>query len=185
MVSLVVMGEYDEMKYLMRDGAKKLRDAVDLPDGALLAINRSRSQQFFSPLSPSRKRDSPYTLSSSPFLSVPKSPKANHLLPSIPPKLKPNPRDNRPTTHRFTDEKKRTGSRRFLPMPDSCNMDGMTDWSRSLGLSQEFTRIWNCGGTTSPVPMYRQQQSQADYEYGRVNGPVESEQRDPAPVMRT
>ena len=94
MVSLVVMGEYDEMKYLMRDGAKKLRDAVDLPDGALLAINRSRSQQFFSPLSPSRKRDSPYTLSSSPFISVPKSPKANHLLSTIPPKLKPNPRDN-------------------------------------------------------------------------------------------
>ena len=183
MVSLVVMGEYDEMKFLMRDGAKKLRDAADLPDGALLANNRSRSQQFFSPLSPSRKRGSPYTLSSSQFTSVPKSPKSIHLPQSAPPKLKPNPRDNRPNSHRFPDEK-RTGSRRFLPMPDSCNMDGMTDWSRSLGLSHEFTRIWNCGGATSPVPMYRQQHPQPDYEYGKVNAPMESEERDPAPVTR-
>ena len=63
-------------------------------------------------------------------------------------------------------------------------MDGMTDWSRSLGLSHEFTRIWNCGGATSPVPMYRQQHPQPDYEYGKVNAPMESEERDPAPVTR-
>ena len=43
MVSLVIVGEYDEMKQLVRDGAKKLRDAEGLPDEALLAINRPRN----------------------------------------------------------------------------------------------------------------------------------------------
>mmetsp|Transcript_7377 Transcript_7377/g.9152 ORF Transcript_7377/g.9152 Transcript_7377/m.9152 type:complete len:558 (+) Transcript_7377:663-2336(+) len=42
MVSLVIVGEYDEMKQLVRDGAKKLRDADGLPDEALLSINRPR-----------------------------------------------------------------------------------------------------------------------------------------------
>merc|ERR1719223_2415909 len=42
MVSLVIVGEYDDMKQLVRDGAKKLRDAEGLPDEALLSINRPR-----------------------------------------------------------------------------------------------------------------------------------------------
>jgi hypothetical protein len=42
LVSLVVIGEYDDMKYLVRDGSRKLREADGLPDDALYAINRPR-----------------------------------------------------------------------------------------------------------------------------------------------
>lgn len=43
LISLYVMGEYDDMKYLVRDGSKKLREADDLADDVLFGINRSRS----------------------------------------------------------------------------------------------------------------------------------------------
>jgi hypothetical protein len=43
MVSLVIVGEYDDMKYLVRDGSKKLREAEGLPDEHLLSINRLRA----------------------------------------------------------------------------------------------------------------------------------------------
>ena len=42
MLSLVVIGEYNEFKQLVRDGVKNLHDAEGLPDEALLAINRPR-----------------------------------------------------------------------------------------------------------------------------------------------
>ena len=43
LLSLVVMGEYDDMKHLVRDGAEKLREAEGLPDESLLSYNRFRS----------------------------------------------------------------------------------------------------------------------------------------------
>jgi len=190
MVSLVIMGEYDDMKYLVRDGAKKLRDATGLPDGALLAVNRSRSQLLFSPMSPSRKRVSPYAPSSPQFNSPPKSPKSRHLpqsappkMESAPPKINTNPRDNRPNSRRFSEDN-RAGSHRFLPMADPCNPSGDSDWTSTLGLSKGFNSIWNCGVEgTSPVQMNRQQQ--ADYEYARmVNARMEPEGREPAHVVR-
>jgi hypothetical protein len=64
MVSLVILGEYDSMEQLARDGAKKLRDAAKLPDDSLLlSVNQPRgsgsattpSQQDNLPISP-RKR---------------------------------------------------------------------------------------------------------------------------------
>lgn len=151
MVSLVIMGEYDEMRYLVRDGSKKLREASKLPDDALLAINRPRglsspASSFRSPLSPSRKRVSP--AHSSTF--SPTKPR------SAPPKLKSHPRD-RPSSRRLNDN----GSRRFLPN-DPCKNDPCnnmfppqeSDWSGALGLSRGFNSIWNCAGgsgTTSPT----------------------------------
>jgi hypothetical protein len=42
LVSLVVIGEYDDMKYLVRDGSRKLREADGLPDDALYSVNRPR-----------------------------------------------------------------------------------------------------------------------------------------------
>jgi hypothetical protein len=179
MLFLVIMSEDDDMKYLVRDGAKKLRDASGLPDGALLAVNRNRSMQLFSPLSPSRKRVSPYAPSSPSFNSPPKSPKARYMPQSAPPKLKANPRDNARPTARHYSEENRSGSRRFFPMPDPCNpSDGESDWSSSLGLSKGFNSIWNCGGgATSPVQMNKHQQ--ADYEYARMmNTRMEPEGRD-------
>ena len=53
LVSLVVIGEYDDMKYLVRDGSRKLREADGLPDDALYAINRPRvSSRLFGGRSP-------------------------------------------------------------------------------------------------------------------------------------
>ena len=46
MMSLVPMGEYDEMKYLVRDGSKKLREASEHGDEVLLATNRSRGSPW-------------------------------------------------------------------------------------------------------------------------------------------
>ena len=63
-MSLVIMGEYDDMKYLVRDGSKKLREATELPDDSLLAANRARggsttSQSAATTLLSPRKRVSP------------------------------------------------------------------------------------------------------------------------------
>lgn len=125
MVSLVIVGEYDEMKQLVRDGAKKLRDADGLPDEALLSINRPRqygrrsADQMSSGVgmshvnsSSSRKRFS----SPSHAQSVPESPDnrswsrnrmgssggvTQNVLSGVPPKLKGHPRD-RPSSRRMT-----------------------------------------------------------------------------------
>lgn len=178
------MGEYDDMKCLVRDGARKLRDASGLSDEALLAVNRPRSQLMFSPMSPSRKRVSPYAPSTVKVNSpLPKSPGVRKLPQSAPPKLMANPRDNRQNSRRFTEEN-RTGSRRFLPMPDPCNASGDSDWSSSLGLSKGFNSIWYCGGdATSPVQKNKQQQS--DFENAKmVNVRMEPDERDPSHVAR-
>jgi hypothetical protein len=45
MVSVFIVGEYDDMIQLVRDGAKTLKDAEGLPDEALFAVNRSRAQR--------------------------------------------------------------------------------------------------------------------------------------------
>ena len=45
MISLVIMGEYDDMKHLVRDGSKQLKCAEGLPDETLLWINRHMHQQ--------------------------------------------------------------------------------------------------------------------------------------------
>lgn len=141
LVSLVVVGEYDDMKQLVRDGSRKLREAEGLPDEALLSINRLRSSTK-SKSSQKQLRTSISTTSarrrhtSSPVTTVvTTSPKA--FPNSAPPKLKSNPRDTR----------RKDGLRMRL---DSCNdfMDrrGDDDWSHAWN-------IWNCGGggTISPL----------------------------------
>lgn len=155
MVSLVIVGEYDEMKQLVRDGSKKLRDASDLPDEALLAVNRPRgSSPIRNPLlSPSRKRVSPFTLGNSSSIN-PKSPtsKARHSS-SAPPKLKGHPRD----PSRRMEDSRQNPRRGFSPMNDPCNdmfnQHGDGDWGSSLGLSRGFNSIWNCGGTAGSGTM--------------------------------
>lgn len=138
MVSIVIIGAYDDMKQLVRDGSKKLREAEGLPDETLLAVNRIRagSAGLGSPnkqrLPPTQRNMQPRSLSQ-----------------SVPPKLKSNPKD-RPKVRRG-DEKTR---RSFVP--DSCHdmlndnpqgTNGEGDWRDALGLSRGFHSIWNCGGT--------------------------------------
>mmetsp|Transcript_29668 Transcript_29668/g.43788 ORF Transcript_29668/g.43788 Transcript_29668/m.43788 type:complete len:564 (+) Transcript_29668:176-1867(+) len=174
MVSLVIMGEYDEMKQLVRDGSKKLREAENLPDEALLAINRprggisgSRSESNLNcpPISPNRKRVSPHLMpTGQPYNPAKNSrhkvpPSSASVSSNTPPKLKGHPRD-RPSTRRLggnggdsiddNDNSGRSGSRRFSHVKDHCNDlpmfgGGQSDWSEALGLSG--ISIWNCGAT--------------------------------------
>jgi len=140
------MGEYDEMKYLVRDGSKKLREASSLPDDALLSINRSRTSSFLggsglgSPTS--RKRVSPSSNSDNRLPSMPQS---------APPKLKGHPRDL-PSRR---DDNRRRG---FLPVDNTCFGPQYGDANDSdwIGISHGFNSIWNCGqnnesGTASPI----------------------------------
>jgi len=104
MVSLFIMGEYDDIKHLVRDGSKKLKDAEGLPDESLLAINRprcsndgSRQQQggpFYSQdayqQAPSSSRSKYQQRSSS------RSSRVNN---SVPPRLKGHPRDTIPSRY--------------------------------------------------------------------------------------
>lgn len=163
MVSLVIMGEYDDMKYLVRDGSKKLRDARKLPDDALLAINRNRAsveanknQDSMSAQPSPRKRGSPhYSQRVSPLQTNGSS---RNLPPQggpAPPKLKGHPRD-RPSSRRSNSEHTRNGStHHFSPMqddrsgpqPQTPNGGEGGDWSNALSFSRGLQTIWNCGGT--------------------------------------
>lgn len=158
MVSLVIVGAYDDMKHLVRDGSKKLREANGLPDDTLFGVNRPRTGGHGQPMmSPSKNR-------------VPPSSRGTHdrsrggpgIPQSAPPKLKSNPRDSRSKVRRADDKPRQSGY-----VPESCNdmnmMDsapqgganGEGDWRDALGLSRGFQHIWNCGGVdesgTSPT----------------------------------
>jgi len=155
MVSLVIVGAYDDMKYLVRDGSKKLREADGLPDETLFAANRSRNGSQSVMLStPSKNR-------------IPPSSRArggSSIQQSAPPKLKSNPRDSRSKIRRADDKPRRNG------FPEACSdmnmmdasyqgVNGEGDWKDALGLSRGFHSIWNCGGavqeagTVSPTQM--------------------------------
>lgn len=115
MVSLVIMGEYDDMKHLVRDGSKKLREADGLSDKTLLSLNQSRTGGLATPTSAKRNK-SPSTKSSSMSRkrssaspnyvhSQRSAAMAEHMQTAqgamtstvSPPKLKGHPRDTRPT----------------------------------------------------------------------------------------
>lgn len=160
------MGEYDEMKYLVRDGSKKLREASSLPDDALLSINRSRTSSFLGSgiMSPnSRKRVSPSSNSRPPPMPQ-----------SAPPKLKGHPRDL-PSRR---DDNRRRG---FLPVDNFCAgpQYGDTNDSDWIGISHGFNSIWNCGqnnesGTASPIQVVT---NNKDYQHHRAAQPHQQQQR--------
>ena len=184
MVSLVIIGAYDDMKHLVRDGSKKLREAEGLPDETLLAVNRPRANSQGQVLMSPSKQRAPASgqRGTQPVGTRPGLPQ------SAPPKLKSNPRD-RPKVRRGDEKPRRSGF-----VTDSCNdmMDtnphgttGDGDWRDALGLSRGFHSIWNCGGaeeagTVSPtqvcspkdgkardggvVPSQQAQQQQPVYE---------------------
>jgi len=147
MVSLVIVGEYDDMKHLVRDGSKKLRDASELPDEALYSVNKPRATSQRSSLNGSsssnaKMRVSPSLVNSqrAAALRSPDKIQVAALNQSAPPKLKSHPRDNR--SGRRED---RTGMRMRL---DGCHPGvaaGDGDWSHAWN-------IWNCGGTGTVSP---------------------------------
>lgn len=170
MISLVIMGEYDDMKHLVRDGSKKLKDAEGLPDETLLSINRPRHQHdnnfgLLNSQSARKRQSSGFQHSQpKPRRSPPQqvntinSPSAS----SQTPKLKGHPRDTQRRTPRNGNAAGSGG--RFSHVHDQCHElpifgGGDSDWSEALGFSKGFNSIWNCGGngentngTMSPDP---------------------------------
>jgi hypothetical protein len=174
MVSLVIVGEYDDMKHLVRDGSKKLRDAEGMPDETLLSINRQRmhsrhisrsesgggsgrfniNTDYGSPAtSPSGRKRQPNNGHYSGHNQAPYSPvtstrnKMSSSVPnSAPPKLKGHPRD-RPSTRRLGGDGDRRPSRRF-PIQDQCQSIPMFSGGDNHWVGAQFLNsIWNCGAT--------------------------------------
>lgn len=153
------------MNHLVRDGAKKLRDGVDLSEEALYAINRRRQsgggeqQQYSSatPLSgPTRKRIAPHIQQLGQVYNNPTTPtksvryKTTSMPQSAPSKLKAHPRD-------------RPSQRKNFPVRDPCNsmfggQHGIGPGNvcgESLTLSKGLNSLWICGaprGAASPPP---------------------------------
>jgi len=162
MASLIVIGEYDDMKQLVRDGAKKLRDNESHPDENLLALNRSRhstrntvggsNEQYLSSLSAQSRKRLPSPLTTHNTIESPTRSRSRNRVMQVPqantpPKLKGHPRD-RPSNRRMSsggvsstnDEKSRCNDISLFGGGDS-------DWSEALDFSKGFNSIWNCGGT--------------------------------------
>lgn len=162
MVSLVIVGEYDDMKQLVRDGSKKLREAEGLPDEALLSINRPRA----GPSSSTKSRQKPPT-------ATPSSRKRSSVSPNFvnsqrtaamqapeqvqaavtaqtisPPKLKSHPRDTRPTRRedRASMRMRLESCSDFMDPRQPGASGGNGDWSHAWN-------IWNCVGSGAVSPL--------------------------------
>lgn len=160
MQSIVVMGEYDDMKYLVRDGAKKLREAAELEDESLLNINRGRDENsnsnIMAKVSSPRKRGS---TSGQRHSGMHTPNKSRQFSPSgVPPKLKSHPRDHRLGSSRKDQGSSRRESRDTANGGNadrSSNGDSRSDrqndgdWGNTLpvSFSRGFQTIWNCGAT--------------------------------------
>eukprot|EP00339_Tiarina_fusa_P013571 CAMPEP_0117017376 /NCGR_PEP_ID=MMETSP0472-20121206/13574_1 /TAXON_ID=693140 ORGANISM="Tiarina fusus, Strain LIS" /NCGR_SAMPLE_ID=MMETSP0472 /ASSEMBLY_ACC=CAM_ASM_000603 /LENGTH=427 /DNA_ID=CAMNT_0004721719 /DNA_START=305 /DNA_END=1588 /DNA_ORIENTATION=+ len=179
MMSLFIMGEYDEMKHLVRDGSKKLRDATDLPDVNLLGINNAREGATVPlgvGLSSPRKRVSPNSFggqhhaSHSRMVGLPQS---------TPPKLRGHPRDRPSSRKQLADDKSRGRDPGAHTTERNHHVNGNGtdgDWSNALGLSRGFHSIWNCGGagedtgTISPTQVVHQKDGKS-HAVGVVSAP--------------
>jgi len=163
---LYIMGEYDDMKYLVKDGAKKLRDATNLTDEALLSINRQRTSSVASYSNPgtpnsSRKRISPYPTPNSGHFANARSSSRPRSATSNPqgatPKLKANPRDSRSRYGAADAGDCGIGDAENAHMQCGADHPGGGWSTEMLNMSHKLGSIWNCGaqvnsdGTMSPT----------------------------------
>jgi hypothetical protein len=145
MQSLYIMGEYDDMKYLVRDGSKKLRDAAEFPDDTLLTINRLRPNDtgmiMDAAFQSSPRKRGPSSSSSSSGLHRGGGSKTMQ-----PPKLKSHPRD-RPSSRTGKDDK--LSRRHQLDGESEHGQHRGENWGNALpvNFSRGFHSIWNCGAT--------------------------------------
>lgn len=160
MIAVYPVGEYDDMKQLVRDGAKKLREAESKGDEWIMSLNRSRGstnstnslrlEKMDFPTSPSSS-SSRRRMSSSPYQDASTTPSSSSSSrrsrsrgritnSSVPPKLKSHPRD-RPSSRRMDKDQK---------CSNSLFGGGQgSDWSDALN----FNSLWTCGtvgNTVSP-----------------------------------
>ncbi|OEU10411.1 hypothetical protein FRACYDRAFT_220266 [Fragilariopsis cylindrus CCMP1102] len=142
------MGEYDDMKYLVRDGAKKLRDATNFPEDSLLKVNKGRDENSNSNImakevSNPRKRGS---MSGKRNSGMHTPNKSRQFSPSTgaPPKLKSHPRDRLGSTRKeSTTPTSRRESRDTSSGSSGRQNEG--DWGNTLpvSFSRGFQNIWN------------------------------------------
>lgn len=155
MQSIVVMGEYDDMKYLVRDGAKKLREASELADDSLLNINKGRDENsnsnIMAKVSSPRKRGN---MSGQRNSGMHTPNKSRQFAPSgVPPKLKGHPRDRIGSSRKEGSSSRRES--RDISAHGNSDRESRTgrqnegDWGNNLpvSFSRGFQNIWNCGAT--------------------------------------
>jgi hypothetical protein len=153
MVSLFVIGEYDDMKQLVRDGSRKLREAEGLPDEALLAQNQLRvhsaSSKSYSRSSQRRRVSETIVKTSGPPSASMESPRGKFSPTqgqSVPPRLKSNPKDTRSSRKEHMRMRLESCNEFMDPRRGAGAIDD-NDWSQAWNL-------WNCGGgagTISPM----------------------------------
>lgn len=188
MVSLVIMGEYNDMKQLVKDGAKKLREAEGMPDEALLNLNRPRnlnsalgspfpnSQGFGDspPTSPSRKRlNMHFQQNSTPVRSRNRLQIPYDAPGSAPPKLKGHPRD-KPSSRRTASSNDLNESRNSGRFRNNCHDifplgREDSDWS---GFSKGFNNLWNCGATANNGETMSPTNKNIKADYQTVSTPI-------------
>lgn len=180
MISVFPMGEYDDMKQLVRDGAKKLREAEGKGDEWILSLNRSRGSsrnrrtdsEYPSPQttsSTSRRKLSPTssqhsdmhgTPSPSASASVSRRMLASGNRQSSTPKIKAHPRDH-PSRRMDRAENPRYPGEKCNNM--SIFGGAESDWSEALN----FNSIWNCGGTGATMSPSNNTNAGTDANNGR------------------
>jgi len=168
MISFVIFGEYDDMKSLVRDGAKRLKENQNALDEVLWALNKQRfnhtpkfnsdgtwaqQSQYGNIMgnNPASPTDANYRLTS-----------RNKLLPtSAPPKLHRHPRD-RPGSNirremaRNASNNNATRSKLFPPWRKNTDEGlisaGESDWSDALLFSKGLYSMCVCGAdSVSPT----------------------------------
>ena len=153
MQSIVVMGEYDDMKFLVRDGSKKLREASELADDSLLNINRGRDENsnnnIMAKVSSPRKRGS---ISSQRNSGMHTPNKSRQFSPSgVPPKLKGHPRDRLGSSRKDQTSSRRENRDGSVDRASNSESRRQSegDWGNTLpvSFSRGFQNIWNCGAT--------------------------------------
>lgn len=145
MMSIVPIGDYDDLKQMVRDGSKKLRENEGLGDEHLLVFNHSRARSIyntshFSPSTPnvSRKMSNDQSSILSYQSSMSKSGLKTNIGRDSIKMIPPNPRDHI--------------SSRKGPFSSDHRNGVQSDWSESFN----FNAFWNCGATgkTSPVSIH-------------------------------
>lgn len=180
MLCIFPIGEYDDLKQMVRDGSKKLREAEGFGDEQLLAQNTHRlnsptryatAPQLMSPPPSSVSRRSSNDQSVMSYHSS-ASRHRNGTSGSGSLKIRPSPRDH-------------SSSRRSSASSNRGGNSGHSDWSESFN----FNAFWNCGGAgkTSPVNLppdvySRRYRSEGRNESSRFSRGGSMSERD-APIM--
>jgi hypothetical protein len=159
MVSIVFFGEYDDMKSLVRDGARRLKDNQTILDDALWAMNKQRMERRTSYRSPMNSESSWYGGGSGMDVSSRHSGSrgGNNKMPnSAPPKLHRHPRDRpgsstrREIAQNASRNNSSKGGKRFPPWRknDEEMFGGESDWSDALQFSKGLYSMCVCGANS-------------------------------------